>query len=75
MRGTVGKVIPSPGPRQRQKAQIAVDRADPRHRDLRIVNTLIDEHGDDVKLKRGAQIEVIVTAERKRWTAKIDQDS
>jgi len=53
MRGTVGKVIPSPGPRQRQKAQIAVDRADPRHRDLRIVNTLIDEHGDDVKLKKG----------------------
>jgi len=28
-----------------------------------------------VKLKRGAQIEVTVTAERKRWTAKIDQDS
>src|SRR6266566_8074022 len=48
--------------------------ADPRHRDLRIVNILIDSHGDDLKLKRGAQIEVIVTAERKRWTAKIDQD-
>ena len=32
--------------------------------DLRIENALIDEHGDDVKLKKGAHVEVTVTAER-----------
>src|ERR1700677_5055709 len=51
MPGTVDKIIASPG--QPEKANIAVDGADRRHRDLRIENTLTDEHGDDVKLKKG----------------------
>src|SRR4029077_1852082 len=51
--GTVDKIIPSPRPSQPEKAQIAVDGANHRHRDLRIENTLTDEHGDDVKLKKG----------------------
>jgi hypothetical protein len=64
--GTVDKIIPSPRPSQPEKAQITVDGADRRHRDhLRIENTLTDEHGDDVKLKKGAHVEVTVTAEPK----------
>lgn len=59
--GTVDKIIPSPCPSQPEEAQIAVDGADHRHRDLRIENTLTDEHGDDVKLKKGAHVEVTVT--------------
>jgi hypothetical protein len=66
MPGTVEKIIPSPRPSQPEKAQIAVDRADHRHRDLRIENTLTNEHGDEVRLKKGARIEVTVTAEAKR---------
>jgi hypothetical protein len=66
MPGTVDKVIPSPGPSQPEEAQIAVDRDDRLHRDFRIENTLTDEHGDDVKLKKGAHVEVTVTAEPKR---------
>lgn len=65
MPGTVEKIIPSPRPSQPEKAQIAIDGADQRHRDLRIENTLTDEHGDDVKLKKGAHVEVTVTAEPK----------
>jgi hypothetical protein len=65
MPGTVDKIIPSPRPSQPEKAQIAVDRTDHRHRDLRIENTLTDEHGDDVKLKKGARVQVTVTAEPK----------
>src|ERR1700681_2373431 len=65
MPGTVNKIITSPSPSHPEKAQIAVDRHDHRHRDLRIENTLTDEHGDDVKLKKGAQVEVTVTAEPK----------
>jgi hypothetical protein len=53
MRGTVAKIIQSPRPSEPEKAQIAVDRrTDHRHQDLRIENTLTDEHGDDVSLKR-----------------------
>jgi len=65
MSGTVDKIIPPPRPSQPEKAQITVDEADERHRDLRIENELTDEHGDDVKLKKGAHVEVIVTAEPK----------
>jgi hypothetical protein len=63
--GTVKKIILSPRPSQPEKAQIAVDGADHGHRDLRIENTLTDEHGDDVKLKKGAHVEVTVKAESK----------
>ena len=63
MSGTVDKIIPSPRPSQPEEAQIAVDRADHPHRDFRIENSLTDEHGDDVKLKKGAHVEVTVTAE------------
>lgn len=63
MRGTVDKIIPAPRPRP-EKAQIAVDGADVNYRDLRIENTLTDELGDEVKLKKGAHVEVTVTANR-----------
>jgi hypothetical protein len=65
MPGTVDRIISSPVPSRPEKAQIAVDGADRGYRDLRIENTLTDEHGDDVKLKKGAHVEVIVTAEPK----------
>ena len=64
--GTVDKIIPSSRPSQPEKAQIAVDGAHKPHRDLRIENALIDEHGDDVKLKKGARVEVTVAAEPKK---------
>jgi len=64
--GTVDKIIPSPRASQPEKAQIAVDGAGQRHRHLRIENVLTDEHGDDVRLKKGAHVEVTVTAETKR---------
>jgi hypothetical protein len=65
MAGTVDKIIPSPRPTQPEQAQITVDGAAYRHRALRIDNTFTDEHGDAVKLKKGAHVEVTVTAEPK----------
>jgi hypothetical protein len=62
MPGTVDKIIPSPRPSEPEKAQVAVDGSDRLYRDLRIENILTDEHGDDVKLKKGAHVEVTVTA-------------
>jgi hypothetical protein len=66
MPGTVDKIIPSPRPSQPEKAQIAVDGADHRYGDLLIENTLTSENGDDVRLKKGAHVEITVTAEPKR---------
>jgi hypothetical protein len=65
MPGTVHKIIPASSSSQPEKAQIALDGADQRYRDLRIENILTDENGDDVKLKKGGHVQVTVTAEPK----------
>jgi hypothetical protein len=62
MPGKVDKIIPSPSPSQPEKVQIAVEGADRGHRDLRIENALTDENGDNVRLEKGAQVEVTVAA-------------
>jgi hypothetical protein len=69
MPGTVDKIIPSPSPSQPEQAQIGVEGADSQKQHLRIENTLTDEHGDDVKLEKGAHVEVTVTAEPETSTA------
>src|ERR1700675_428079 len=74
MPGTVKKIIPSSRTNVPEKAQIAVAGAPRPHRDLRIENTLTDEHGDDVRLKKGAHVEVTVTAEPKTPTAATNED-
>jgi hypothetical protein len=66
MPGIVNRIIPSPHTNQPEKAQIAVDGTDQRYRNIRIENTLTDEHGDDVKLKKGAHVDVTVTAKTDR---------
>jgi hypothetical protein len=63
--GTVGKIIPYVSPSKPEKAQIAVDGPERGYRDLRIENELTDEHGDDVKLKKGAHVEVTVRENQK----------
>jgi hypothetical protein len=64
MPGTVHKIIPAQRSTQPEQAQIAVDGAKHRHRDLRIENSLTDENGEEVKLKKGAQVEVTVKAKQ-----------
>ena len=62
MPGTVDKIISSLRRSQLEEAQITIEGADHRYRSLRIENMLTDENGDDVKLKKGARVEVTVTA-------------
>jgi ribosomal protein L15E len=69
--GTVAKIIPSRSLKQPEKAQIAVEKAARRYRNLRIENSLTDQHGDEVKLKKGAHVEVTVAAKGETSTAKI----
>jgi hypothetical protein len=60
--GTVEKVIPSPHPSIPEKAQISVEGADNLYKEIRIDNKLINEDGEEVKLKVGAEVAVKVEA-------------
>ena len=65
MPGIVDKIIQFRTPRLRETAQISI-KGERRYRELRFENSLTDQHGDEVKLEKGAHVEVTVTAEGKR---------
>jgi hypothetical protein len=75
MPATVEKIIKSPSPSVPEKAQIAVEGADHLYRELRIENTLIDENGKKVRLKRGAEVEVTIEADAAATIPKSDGNS
>jgi len=61
--GTVEKIIKPLLPSQPEKAQIDIEGADDLYREIRIENTLTDEHGEEVRLKQGAQVDVSIEAD------------
>ena len=63
MPGTVEKIIPSVHPSGPEKAQIALEGGDELYREIRIENSLTDENGDEVRLKKGAEVEITVQAD------------
>ncbi len=69
---TVEKIIKPLYPTEPEKAQIAVEGADQLYRELRIENTLTDENGDKVRLKKGAEVEVTIEAEAEATTPNSD---
>jgi hypothetical protein len=68
--GTVQKIIPPIMPGQPEKAEIAVHAADELYREIRVENTLQDSDGNDVSLKKGADVEVTIEAEPGATTPK-----
>jgi hypothetical protein len=62
--GKVHKIIPSPFPGIPEKAEITVEGADHLYREIRIDNTLEDDKGKEVKLKPGADVDVVVEADK-----------
>lgn len=60
---TVEKVIHTSYSGEPEKAEIAVEGADPLYREIRIENTLQDSQGNKVGLKPGAQVEVTIEAD------------
>ena len=66
--GTVEKIIPAVGDHEPEKAQIAVEGADELYREIRIENTLQDEEGNAVSLKKGAEVEVTIAADLETMT-------
>ncbi|HXM97434.1 MAG TPA: hypothetical protein VN982_03065 [Candidatus Dormibacteraeota bacterium] len=66
--GTVEKIIPSLDPSQPDKAQIAVEGAEPLYKELRIENTLEKDNGEQVSLKPGAEVQVTIAADPEATT-------
>ena len=46
-----------------EKAEITVDGADELYREIRIENSFTDENGDEVPLRKGAQVDVTIEAD------------
>ncbi len=63
LHGTVDKIIKPVVPSEPEKAQIDIESADDLYREIRIENTLTDEHGEEVRLKQGAQVDVSIEAD------------
>jgi hypothetical protein len=62
--GKVEKIIDSSRSSEPEKAQISIEGADDLYREIRIENSLTDENGDTVRLKKGAEVEVTVEADK-----------
>ena len=50
----------SPAQGEPERAQILIEGADHSYQEIRIENTLIDENGEEVRLKPGAKVQVTV---------------
>jgi hypothetical protein len=46
-----------------EKAQIGVEGADHLYREIRVPNRLVDDQGHNVKLKKGAEVDVRIEAD------------
>jgi hypothetical protein len=72
LRGKVQKVLKPIVPLEPEKAQISVDEADELYREIRVENALTDENGERVRLKPGAEVDVILEADTDATTKKSD---
>ena len=72
LHGTVEKVIKSTLPGEPEKAQIGLEEADDLYREIRVENVLTDENGEKVRLKPGAEVDVVVEADTDATTKKTD---
>jgi hypothetical protein len=69
--GQVEKIIEPPSrSSEPEKAQISIQGADTLYDEIRIKNSLTDANGDEVRLKKGAEVEVTVKADENATTPK-----
>ncbi len=68
--GKVEKIIEPASPSEPEKAEISIEGADTLYKEIRIENTLTDENGKEVRLKKGADVDVTVEAEKDATTPK-----
>jgi hypothetical protein len=70
MPGKVEKIIESVHPEGPETAEISIEGADTLYQEIRIENSLMDENGNEVRLKKGADVEVTVEADKDATTPK-----
>jgi hypothetical protein len=70
LQGKVQKVLRPIVPFEPEKAQISIDEADELYREIRVENVLTDENGEKVRLKSGADVDVVVEADTNATTKK-----
>jgi hypothetical protein len=58
----VEKIVKPIHPKEPEKAQIVVHDADDLYREIRVENTLENAAGEKVRLKQGAEVDVIIEA-------------
>jgi predicted DNA-binding antitoxin AbrB/MazE fold protein len=63
LKGIVQKIIKPLSPSEPEKAQIDIQGADHLYREIRIDNEVVDDKGEKVRLKEGAEVDVIVEAD------------
>jgi hypothetical protein len=68
--GVVEKVIPPVVPGMPEKAQISIDGAEDLYKEIRVENSLQDGEGHEVKLKKGAEVQVTIEADSAATTPK-----
>jgi hypothetical protein len=73
--GTVEKIIESPHTGEPEKAQISIEGADDLYREIRIENSLKEQDGNEVRLKKGAEVQVTVEANEDATVPKRDGGS
>ena len=61
--GSVNKIVKSRLQGIPEKAEITLEGADDLYREIRTENTLLDDNGDEVKLKEGALVSVTIEAD------------
>jgi predicted DNA-binding antitoxin AbrB/MazE fold protein len=72
LHGRVVKVLKPMVPSEPEKAEISVHEADDLYREIRVENVLIDENGEKVSLKAGAEVDVVIEADTDATTKKPD---
>jgi hypothetical protein len=68
--GTVEKIIPAVGDDIPEKVEIKIEGADDLYREVRIENKVIDAKGNPAKLKKGAEVDVTIEADKKDINSK-----
>ena len=63
LKGTVQKIIKPLSPSEPERAQIDILGAENLYREIRIDNEVVDDKGEKVRLKEGAEVDVIVEAD------------
>jgi hypothetical protein len=75
LHGTVQKVIKPAFPHEKEKAEIGIQEADELYREIRVENVLTDPDGHQVRLKPGAEVDVVVEADSNATLKQPDEDS